>query len=163
MSLPSYSIWSRRRQRDAFRAVLTAVVFAVASTGVAKPTNWHVSVQALMCREHQCQRVTLLVWDGDSFNVRSDNGRSEKIRIENIDAPEIEGRCAEERLAALRAKLELVQLLQGRKIKLKRGRLDRYGRQLATVTADERNVGEALIERHAVRRWDGRRTSWCGM
>ena len=163
MSLPSYSIWSRRRQREAFRVALVAVVFAGASTAAAWSDSRHISVDALMCREQRCQRVTLLVWDGDSFIVLSENGRPEKVRIENIDAPEIEGRGAEERSAALRAKVELVQLLEGRKINLNRGRMDRYGRQLAAVMADGRDVGEALIERHAVRRWDGCRRSWCGI
>lgn len=144
-------------------ATLSAAIVAGTSIAAAEPANRHVQVDALMCQERLCRTVALLIWDGDSFIVRSDGAGQEKIRIENIDAPEIDGRCASERLAALRAKKLLVQQLQGKAINLGRGRLDRYGRQLAFVIVDGRDVGETLIERGAVRRWDGRRRSWCSM
>jgi len=163
MSLHSFSILSRKRRLDEVLATLAAAIIAGISIVAAEPPNRHVPVDAWMCHGRLCRTVALLIWDGDSFIVRSDGAGQEKIRIENIDAPEIDGRCAEERSAALRAKMLLVRQLQGKTINLSRGRLDRYRRQLAFVIVDGRDVGETLIERGAVRRWDGRRTSWCGM
>jgi len=123
--------------------------------------NRHVSVSAFLCEQASCSPVTLLVWDGDSFILRDERGGREKIRIENIDAPEIDGRCAAERAAAVKAKSELARLLAGHRIKLVRSKLDRYGRQLARVVSDEGDVGERLVEQDLARRWDSWRASWC--
>lgn len=132
----------------------------VPSAGAAAE-NRHVSVPAFLCEQATCSPVTLLVWDGDSFILRDERGGREKIRIENIDAPEIDGRCAAERSAAVKAKDELARLLTGGRIKVVRSKLDRYGRQLARVVSDEGDVGEHLVERDLARRWDSWRASWC--
>lgn len=127
----------------------------------AAPENRHAAVSALLCEQASCSPVTLLVWDGDSFILRDERGGREKIRIENIDAPEIDGRCVAERSAAINAKNELVRLLAEHRIKVVRSKLDRYGRQLARVVSDEGDVGERLVEQDLARRWDSWRASWC--
>lgn len=123
--------------------------------------NRHTTVSALLCDQASCRPVTLLVWDGDSFILRDERGGREKIRIENIDAPEIDGRCAAERSAALKAKNELARLLAGHPIEVVRSKLDRYGRQLARVASSEGDVGERLVEQDLARRWDRWRAPWC--
>ncbi|WP_163413843.1 thermonuclease family protein, partial [Escherichia coli] len=65
------------------------------------------------------------------------------------------------RVAALQAKDELANQVSGHRIELVRGKLDRYGRQLARVAVERRDVGETLIELGLVRRWDGWRKPWC--
>lgn len=138
------------------------MVFAcLASSAGATAENRHSTVSAFLCEQASCSAVTLFVWDGDSFILRDERGGREKIRIENIDAPEIDGRCAAERLAAVKAKNELARLLTGGQIKMVRSKLDRYGRQLARVVSDEGDVGERLVEQDLARRWDSWRASWC--
>lgn len=161
MSSPSFSISSRRRWRD-IRARVVIIVFAcLAPSAGTAAENRHVSVPALLCEQASCSPVTLLVWDGDSFILRDERGGREKIRIENIDAPEIDGRCAAERAAAVKARNELARLLKGGRIKVVRSKLDRYGRQLARVVSDDGDVGDHLVEQDLARRWDSWRASWC--
>lgn len=161
MSLPSFSISSRRRRRDIRRRFAVIVIAGLVPCVGAAAENRHTTVSALLCDQASCSPVTLLVWDGDSFILRDERGGREKIRIENIDAPEIDGRCAAERSVAVEAKNELARLLAGHRIKVVRSKLDRYRRQLARVFSDESDVGERLVEQDLARRWDTWRVSWC--
>lgn len=124
--------------------------------------NHHLSVSTTVCDERGCGAATLLVWDGDSFLLDHPGRRREKIRIENIDAPEIDARCQAESEGARQAKEELASLLKGNVIHLARMRFDRYGRHLARLRIGEADIGETLIARGLVRRWSGSRQSWCG-
>lgn len=162
MSLPSFSILFRRRRRDLSRLVAVIAIAGLLSpcVGVASE-NRHAAAEAILCEEDTCRSVTILVLDGDSFILHDARGGREKIRIDNIDAPEIDGRCASERSAAVKAKSELVRLLDGKRITLVRGKLDRYRRQLARVISDNGDVGDRLITLALARRWDGRRKPWC--
>lgn len=161
MSLPSFSISSPRRRRDIRKRFAVIVIAGLVPCVGAAAENRHTTVSALLCEQASCSPVTLLVWDGDSFILRDDRGGREKIRIENIDAPEIDGRCAAERSVAVEAKNELARLLTGGRIKVVRSKLDRYGRQLARVVSGEGDVGERLVEQDLARRWDSWRASWC--
>lgn len=114
----------------------------------------------MVCFETVCNTASLRIWDGDTFIIDRAGAVSVKIRIENIDAPEIEGRCAYEADLAQQSKNGLARLLTGR-ITIHPSRPDRYGRQLATVTSDGEDVGEILIKQKLARRWDGSRRSWC--
>lgn len=163
MLLPRFSTWSRRRPREVLFGTLLALLTSHPAAAVegGRPHNRHVVIQTLVCEEQICQPASLLVWDGDSFTVRTRNGQREKIRIQNIDAPEIDGHCEAEQTAAIRAKDELVRLLSADKVDLRRGGRDRYERRLAFVRAAGRDVGEVLIEKRFVRAWEGRRRPWC--
>ena len=96
------------------------------------------------------------VADGDTFTCGG-----ERIRIEGIDAPEINGRCPSERALAIRARQRLSELLRGQ-VTLSGNRRDRYGRALRRVVVNGVDVGEALIEEGYARVWRGRREPWCG-
>jgi len=101
-------------------------------------------------------RVNCIV-DGDTFWLAG-----EKIRIENIDTPEIsEPKCPAERAAGERAKVRLQQLLSDGEIAIQRTGVDRYKRTLAVVRVNGRDVGEVLIREGFARRWDGARRPWC--
>jgi len=77
------------------RSVLAVGISQVLMLAVASAsTNRHTVVSAAVCDRDACQDVTLWIGDGDTFTVHDGAGRSEKIRIENIDAPEIDGACA---------------------------------------------------------------------
>ncbi len=101
------------------------------------------------------------VIDGDTYVCHD-----ERIRVENIDAPELHARCAKELDAAWAAKLFAQQALDGAlvievKIHEKRSR-DRYGRTLARVLVDGYDLGSLMIEAGLARSYHGKqRLSWC--
>jgi endonuclease YncB( thermonuclease family) len=100
------------------------------------------------------------VIDGDTFWFKG-----EKIRIADIDTPEISPpRCAREAELGHAAKRRLLALLNGGEFTLERGWRDedRYGRKLRTVKRDGRSLGDMLVAEGLARRWDGARRPWCG-
>ena len=97
--------------------------------------------------------------DGDTFWFRG-----QKIRMADIDAPELSPpRCAGEREKGEAAKKRLLALLNADPFSLSTGaeNADRYGRKLRVVSRNGRSLGAILVEEKLVRRWDGRRRSWC--
>lgn len=97
------------------------------------------------------------VVDGDTFWLAG-----EKIRIADIDAPEISRpKCAEERAKGERATRRLLVLLNSGPFELHRRGEDRYGRTLAVVVNDRGSVGDQLVSEGLARTWTGRRESWC--
>lgn len=105
--------------------------------------------------------ATVRVIDGDTIAIGE-----ETIRIENIDAPEMPGRadCQAEADLAMRAKAELSRIVTGVTVTLRRNQTrprDQYGRTLAVVLADGRDVAEPLIAAGLVRPWRGRSSDWC--
>lgn len=99
--------------------------------------------------------------DGDTYVCHG-----ERIRVENIDAPELHGRCVGEIDAARAARLFAQHALDGAllieiKIHERRPR-DRYGRTLARVLVDGDDLGGLMIEAGLARSYHGeRRRSWC--
>lgn len=90
------------------------------------------------------------------------------IRIANIDAPEIhQYKCDAELRLGLIAKKRMAELLEGGPIVVHEGDpasgrlVDRYGRMLATIEVDGKDVGEMMIAEGLARRWTGKRRPWC--
>ena len=96
------------------------------------------------------------VHDGDSFWL---NG--ERVRIADIDAPELNGRCRYESELALAARRRLLDLLNAGPNTIRRTGRDRYGRTLALVLRGNRSVGDMLVSEGLARTWSGRREPWC--
>src|SRR5688572_18282020 len=69
----------------------------------------------------------------------------EKFRLAGIDAPEMQGRCAAESALAVRSRDRLRALLNTGEPRVQRRGKDRYGRTLARVTVNGRDVGAVLI------------------
>lgn len=91
------------------------------------------------------------VHDGDTIWWQG-----EKIRIADIDTPELNGRCEAERRRAIAARDRLVTLLNAGPVTIRRVGTDRYGRTLAYVG----DVGEQLVREGRASRWPQRR-NWC--
>jgi endonuclease YncB( thermonuclease family) len=95
---------------------------------------------------------------------------SERIRIENIDAPETRGsRCERELVAGLRAKERLAQLLRRGPVQIDRSGEDRYRRTLARLRTAAGDIGEVLVREGLVLPWregaearEARLRRWCG-
>lgn len=100
------------------------------------------------------------VIDGDTF----DHG-GVRIRIADIDTPEIRGRCAHETALAARATRRMRALLTAGPFELhplRNGRdEDRYGRKLRIVTRGGQSLGDVLVAEGLARTWSGRREPWC--
>lgn len=107
-------------------------------------------------------RVNCVV-DGDTLWYRG-----EKIRIADINAPEVsEPRCASEARLGARATDRLQALLNEGAFTLGAnddgtGRdRDRYGRLLRTVTRNGESLGEVLVREGLAEEWNGVRRRWC--
>ncbi len=103
--------------------------------------------------------VDITVLDGDTIIVSG-----EHVRLINIDAPETRGRarCESERHLGERAKERMRALVASGAITITRAkRLDRYGRTLAHVSIDGRDLGDILVAEGLAVFWEGRRHAWC--
>ena len=107
--------------------------------------------------------------DGDTLAVRVaiwlQQDLDVLVRIRGIDAPELRGRCDDEKARARAATVALEELVSGGEVALTAIEGDKYfGRVIADVaTSAGESVGAALIARGYVRSYDGgKRASWCG-
>lgn len=96
------------------------------------------------------------VVDGDTFWLAG-----EKIRVADIDAPEMDGRCPYESQHARKARQRLLTLLNAGNVTLRREGQDRYGRTLAVILRGNRSIGDMLVSEGLARTWNGRREPWC--
>jgi endonuclease YncB( thermonuclease family) len=109
----------------------------------------------------------VIVIDGDTIVIRG-----EHVRVENINAPEIKGKCADEKRLAAMATERLASSLDGSQLVVMRHptgtqrpdrsglqdfepeyEQDRYGRTLAPLIADGQNVGDILLSEGLARKW----------
>jgi endonuclease YncB( thermonuclease family) len=100
------------------------------------------------------------VIDGDTFDY---DGM--RVRIADIDTPEVNGRCPYETRLAARATQRMRTLLAAGPFELHplgSGRdTDRYGRKLRIVTRGGQSLGDVLVVEGLARTWTGRREPWC--
>ena len=100
------------------------------------------------------------VIDGDTIRYGGT-----KIRLEDIDAPEVfSPKCAAEAALGRQATRRLLELINAGGFELVGGGRDedRYGRKLRVIQRDGRSLGDTLVAEGLARRWDGARRSWCG-
>ena len=139
----------RARDRGRPRLRLAAAALLLILAGCAPPSESFAGADAAACR----------AVDGDTIECGA-----ARIRLLNIDTPELHGKCAAEIDLAQRAQaFTAARLALGAPeiiVDAKRPR-DRYGRTLAWVRAEGRDIGEDLIAAGLARRWDGRRRAWC--
>lgn len=113
-------------------------------------------------------RVGYIV-DGDTFAARvllqDDIEISVRVRLRNVDTPELHGQCIDEIIMANIARDRLSQLIPvGSVIELKNIKDDKYlGRIDANVIMpDGRDAGDVLVAEKLGRPYSGgRRTGWC--
>ncbi len=109
------------------------------------------------------------IFDGDTFaafvNLEDDIQISVRVRIRNIDTPEIHGACDYEIKRAFQAKDRLAELIPvGTRVELSKVKDDKYlGRIDALVQmADGRDVGVVLMNEGLARPYSGgKRMPWC--
>ncbi|HOY47714.1 MAG TPA: thermonuclease family protein [Alphaproteobacteria bacterium] len=109
------------------------------------------------------------IFDGDTFSAQvkleDDIKISVRVRILDIDAPEISGKCDSEIRDALRAKKRLEELLPiGSNVDLQDVKDDKYlGRIDARVkNTDGVDISSTMIKEKLVRKYGGgKRYGWC--
>ncbi|MCE6078403.1 thermonuclease family protein [Agrobacterium vitis] len=144
-----------------FTAIASLSPFAIgvlASVASAQPSSSARSPSQAFSICGSGQRITCVV-DGDTFWFRG-----EKIRIADIDTPELSPpRCERERERGLAAKQRLLDILNSGPISLQTTARDedRFGRKLRIVYRDRRSVGDILVAEGLARKWQGSRRSWC--
>lgn len=101
----------------------------------------------------------ITVIDGDTVKMHD-----QRFRLLGFDTPEMRARCAKEHTKARKATARLKALINNSHdvVLLPSGNYDRYGRGLAKLTIDGRNVGDTLISEQLARPYrGGYRKSWC--
>jgi endonuclease YncB( thermonuclease family) len=100
--------------------------------------------------------ASALIWLGQAIDVR--------VRILGIDAPEMHGRCAEERERAEAARAFLARRIEGGDVRLSAVRYDKYGGRVDADVADgSGDIARAMLKAHLARPYEGgRRALWCG-
>ena len=130
----------------------------LASVASAQPSSSSSSASEAFSICGSGQRITCVV-DGDTFWLRG-----EKIRIADIDTPELSPpRCRRERERGLAAKQRLLDILNSGPLSFKTTARDedRFGRKLRIVYRERRSVGDILVAEGLARKWEGSRRSWC--
>lgn len=108
------------------------------------------------------------VYDGDTFycHIKGHNPIDNKpvgIRIRGIDTPEMKGTEGKTHQKAQKAKdLVAEELKKARTIHLYNVNLkDKYGRVLATVFCDQRDLAKILLEQKLAKKYDGgKKEAW---
>jgi len=123
--------------------------------------GWRVQTQATAAQRpaRTSANGAVRVIDGDTFDYGG-----QRIRIADIDAPELNARCAEEAWLAAAATRRLRALLaQGpfQLVPVSRDE-DRHGRKLRIVVRNGRSIGDILAAEGLARTWSGRHQPWCG-
>lgn len=102
--------------------------------------------------------VVTRVIDGDTIEVTVDclfdiAQKNLQVRLYGIDTPELSSKKLEIRTAAKAAKLRLTDLLQGKSVKLTSYKVidddldtDKYGRYLADVYLEDKNINQLMIQ-----------------
>lgn len=108
------------------------------------------------------------VVDGDTLAVRAEIWLGQTVdvdvRLAGIDAPELRGKCPQEREGAARARDYLARLSDGGPVRLTNIKRDKFGgRVIANVSNDATpDFSAALRARGLARGYDGdKRGSWC--
>lgn len=94
--------------------------------------NWLLAVLALW--------TVVKVSDGDTLWAERGKERV-KVRLDKIDAPESDQKWGKE------SREVLAELVMGREVELKGEALDRYGRRLAVVVCEGREINLEMVKR----------------
>jgi endonuclease YncB( thermonuclease family) len=109
------------------------------------------------------------IYDGDTIRVNINNlppiiGQNIRIRLSNIDTPEIKGQCSREKKLALIARDRLRQLVNNaHTIEIHNLQRGKYFRIVADLMLDGQNASDILINENLGVPYKGGKKihSWC--
>jgi len=112
-------------------------------------------------------------YDGDTLTVDIPGvhpffGQNLKVRVRGIDTPEVKGKntCEKDQARSARRLVE-AELKHAKRIDLKisyQDKLDKYGRLLAEVVYDGKNLAQVLLQNRLAVRYEGKKKQaidWC--
>lgn len=137
--------------------LIGASIAFFASDRSPKPVPETAQAQFNICTS--AARINCVV-DGDTIWFRG-----EKIRIADIDTPEIsQPKCASEKALGQQATQRLLELLNAGPFQVVRSGSrdkDKYGRLLRIIQRNGQSLGTVLVDEGLAHAWDGRMHSWC--
>jgi endonuclease YncB( thermonuclease family) len=132
----------------------------------APPQVQRVQGRTPLAGAYRAQVIAIL--DGDTVEARVHVWMGQevvtRVRLRDIDAPEIGSACAEERQRAVAARERLASLIGSGDVTISDVQADKFfGRVVARLaTADGMDAGATLLGERLARTYaGGRRTSWC--
>ena len=156
-----------RRMGRAFLSLLVLLALVALAYAYGRATRPPAKVEPVSGSFTRCGhgRGVNCVIDGDTFKIGP-----RTIRVVGIDAPELAGRCPAETAQAEAATRALHDWLNRGPFTLSsdpRAPIDKYGRELMTVTrkvpgGGEEQLADYMIRKGGARRYDrGTRGGWC--
>lgn len=145
----------RLRRWPVLAAVLAPILAAAGTAGAAERLAGPVRADVLEVVDGDTLRVRAHIWLGQTIELL--------VRIRGIDAPELRGRCGDERALAAAARRALGLSLAGSEVTLQDIEADKYhGRVVADVGGPGADLADALRRSGLVRDYaGGRRLPWC--
>lgn len=106
------------------------------------------------------QATVKRVIDGDTIEVAVDLGFSlswdTAVRLYGINTPELSSSDPIQRAGAKVARDYLIDLIYGKQVMLHTVKpKDKYGRYLAVVLLDQKNINEDMVAKGLAKPWDG--------
>jgi endonuclease YncB( thermonuclease family) len=101
------------------------------------------------------------VYDGDTITIASKLPNSDgpiyrfQVRLSGIDSAEIKGKCEDEKEIAKIARHALSERIMGKIVHLKNVSSEKYGRILADVYCENKNMCDWMIENKYAVKYDG--------
>ena len=138
----------------------------IAAKGIISATCVTLASAAALASEQRVPATVLSVYDGDTITVEARiwPGLTWRggVRVRGVDTPEIRGKCAAEKAAAIAAR-DFVRDAVGDAVTLTGVVRGKYaGRVVADVVlSDGRNLATVLIEAGYPPYEGGRRREWC--
>ena len=153
----------------AFRATDAAAPAASARVATrAAPANADIPLAHRLDPGLVYPAETLRIIDGDTFEARvrvwPGLDVDTKVRLRDVDAPELHARCGDELARAQAARAALESMLADGGVTLSRVGIDKYGGRVdaAVATRTVADVSAALLNGGFARAYDGgKRGSWC--
>jgi micrococcal nuclease len=147
---------------DALIVGAVVVLVALAQLTGMDRLIWHLTANATAFETPLVLRQPWVI-DGDTVD---DSATGVRYRLAHIDAPETgdNAKCFNENQRGLEAKREAIRLIRSAGVVSVRRtwRFDRFGRRVAFVLVDGRDLGELLLAAGLARPWPGHRRKWCG-
>jgi len=142
--------------RPHFLAGLAFLILVVSPAEAKDTLRGPVEAQVLRVVDGDTLAVKAEIWLGQTVEI--------DVRLAGIDAPELKGKCPQEREGATRARDYLARLSEGGAVRLTNVRRDKFGgRVIANVSNDATpDFSAALRAQGLARTYDGaKRGGWC--
>ena len=140
----------------ALLVLLSGLLVPVSAPGLAEIVPGPIPARVLRVIDGDTIVVRARIWLGQDIDTQ--------VRLDGVDAPEINGKCESERRLAIKARNFIVSMTAGGVVVLRRIHYGKYaGRVVARVySQDDKDFSKALLQAGLGRAYNGRRrASWC--